>query len=311
MNQRKGVKERTRMRVLELARETGFLSQADVERFVTPPPPNIVFLLPSGGNPYLRLLGDRLRRRVSAKNAGEPALRCFFIEGFNAKALAAALRQNAGWADGIAFFAIEHPLVRDAAIEISELGKRLVTIVSDLGSHSPVDYIGLDNHTVGRTAGFLMGRFLNRRAGSVALVAGSRQYRAHCEREAGIMSIMDEMFPDLHVMAMREGHDDPGENYRHALNLLEQKPDLVGIYNVGGASGGICRALRECNRADIVTIGHGLTTDTRKALLDGTLDAVFDLAADEVIARAIAALVAPETATSLPKFDIFFRENLP
>jgi len=46
-----------------------------------------------------------------------------------------------------------------------------------------------------------------------------------------------------------------------------------GIHNIGGASDGIARALREANRASTVTfIGHGLTPDTRAALIDGTLD---------------------------------------
>ncbi|MFV0359403.1 LacI family DNA-binding transcriptional regulator [Tropicimonas sp.] len=309
INRRRGVKDRTRMRVLELAKEMGLLSSEAAAGYSTQRPANIAFLLPSGTNPYLQLLGRKLRARMDGGATGAPNLRCFFIDGFNADALANALRRNASWADGIAFFAIEHPAVRQAAAEVAEQGTRLVTIVSDLGMSSRIDHVGLDNHAVGRTAGLLIGRFSGG-GGTVALVAGSRHYRAHSEREAGVMSIMDEMFPDLHVMPMREGHDDSGENYRLTLELLDRHRDLAGIYNVGGASGAICRALRERNRRDVVMIGHGLTTDTRKALIDGSMDAVFELAPETLIDGAIARLTRPGDDPARPKFDIFFRENL-
>lgn len=299
------------MRVLELAQEMGLLSAQDAACYVARPPSRLVFLLPAGGNPYLQLLGDNLRARIATfASSGAPNLRCFFIDGFNADALAEALRRNADWADGIAFLAIEHPAVRQAAAEVAAQGTRLVTIVTDLGLSSGIDHVGLDNHAVGRTAGLLIGRFAGCKSGAVALVAGSRSYRAHSEREAGVLSIMDEMFPALRPMPMREGNDDPGENFRLTLSLLDQQPDLIGIYNVGGASGGICRALRERRRQEIVLIGHGLTTDTRKALIDGSMDAVFDLDPAALIERAISRLTSPELEAARPKLDIFFRENL-
>lgn len=312
INRRSGVKERTRRRVLEVAHEIGLLTAEDAERYQGQRPLRIAVLLPAGTNPYLQLLGERVKARVARSSADDPFLRCYFIESFNADALVSALQKNAStWADGIVFFAIEHPAVRDVAAELSAKGTRLVTIVSDLGRVPEISHVGLDNRSAGRTAGLLIGRLAQSRTGSVALVAGSRHYRAHSEREAGFLSLMDEMFPTLTVIGMREGHDDSGENYRHTLDLLSQAPDLVGLYNVGGSSGGIVRALQEQGRDDIVMIGHGLTTDTRRALLDGTMDAVFDLDPDTLIDRAIGdILMKPDRERPL-KLDVYFRENLP
>lgn len=313
INRRTGVKERTRKRVLEVAREIGFLSAEDAERYASTDgrPLRIVVLLPAGTNPYLRLLGERVKARVARTGATDPFLRCYFIESFNAAALASALRKNAAWADGIIFFAIEHPEVRDTAAEIAASGTRLVTIVSDLGHVPSVSHVGLNNRSVGRTAGLLIGRLAGKASGSVALVAGSRHYRAHSEREAGFLSLLDEMFPDLEVIGMREGHDDSAQNYRHTLELFEQAPDLIGIYNTGGSSSGITRAMREQGRTSLVVIGHGLTPDTRRALLDGTMDAVFDQDPDTLIDRAIRCVGENPERVSPLKLDIYFRENLP
>ncbi|OWU70467.1 LacI family transcriptional regulator [Phaeobacter sp. 22II1-1F12B] len=311
INRRKGVKERTRQQVLDAAVALGFLGSADLRALTTSQQAKIVFLLPAGTNPYLRDLGEHLRERVAAQEESSPRIRCFFIEGFNAAALAEAIRRNATWADGIAFFAIDHPEVREAVAEVALKGVKLVTIVSDLG-HADCDaYVGHENRSVGRTAGLLIGRFVNGREGSVALVAGSRHYRAHSEREAGFLSIQEELFPHLRLVGMREGHDDSGQNYRHTIALLDQNPDLLGIYNVGGSSGGIARALTERARQDIVFVGHGLTRDTRNALVEGAMDAVFNTDPDTLIDRAIDAIQKPGRSLAPMKLEIIFRENLP
>lgn len=311
INRRKGVKDRTRRRVLDVARDIGFLSAEDARVYSAERPLNVVVLLPAGTNPYLRLLGERVKAHIGRTGVNDPFVRCFFIESFSASALVDALHKHAAWADGIVFFAIEHPEVRNAAIEISATGTRLVTIVSDLGIMPQIRHLGLDNRAVGRTAGLLIGRLAQSRSGSVALVAGSRHYRAHSEREAGFLSLLDEMFPDLRIIGMKEGHDDAAENYRHALDLFAQVPDLRGIYNVGGSSGGITRAIREHEKGGIVFIGHGLTPDTRRALLDGTIDAVFDMDPDTLIERALASLADPAQQPKPLRLDIYFRENLP
>src|SRR5690606_41278648 len=52
-------------------------------------------------------------------------------------------------------------------------------------------YVGLDNRAAGRTAGLLLGRFIGPRTGKVAMIAGSRHYRGHEEREMGFHHILD------------------------------------------------------------------------------------------------------------------------
>lgn len=311
LNHRKGVKDRTRQQVLQAALELGFLDAAKAQQYSGRQATNVVFLLPSGTNPYLRDLGDCLRGRVAGWEDIGLKVRCFFIEGFNASVLAEAIRRNAGWADGIAFFAIDHPEVREAVSEVAAQNVRLVTIVSDLGYAGCDAYVGHENRSVGRTAGLLIGRFAGEKQGAVALVAGSRHYRAHSEREAGFLSIQEELFPHLRVIGMREGHDDSGENYRHTIGLLDQNPDLVGIYNVGGSSGGIARALVERGRKDVILIGHGLSRDTRNALVEGSMDAVFNTDPDTLIDRAITAITKPDNPVAPMRLEILFKENLP
>jgi LacI family transcriptional regulator len=314
LNRRPGVREMTARRVLKAAADLGYLPGDTLSTAPRPRPLRLVFLLPAGTNPYLKLLGETVRR--IAAEADGAAIRCFFTDSFDPAALGAALRRHGERADGIAFMAIDHPLVREAVAALRVRGRHVVTLVSDIGGRTA--YVGLDNRSVGRTAAYILGRFAQSGGGKVALIAASRTYRAHEEREMGFLGLMEEAFPRLSVIGVREGHDDRDRNYRHAMRLLGEYPDLVGIYNVGGASDGIARALRARGRVrDVVLIGHGLTADTRAYLAEDVMDAVITQRPDAIVRNALRifanAAAGRDPLAGVPRLpmEVVFRENLP
>jgi LacI family transcriptional regulator, galactose operon repressor len=240
------------------------------------------------------------------------------IKSFNPELLARRLWQSRDKADGIAFMALEHPVVREAVDRLAERGVPTVTLISDILNARRAAYVGLDNRSIGRTAGYLIARFLGERPAKVAMIAGSLSYRAHEEREMGFLHVFEELFPAIKVVGLREGHDDADRNYRQTRLLLGQHPDLVGIYNIGGAADGVARALKELNRArDVVFIGHGLTSDTRSFLLDGTMDAVITQNQLNTMMSCVGIfdnLRAGRSAMhgiEAPRSEIIFRENIP
>jgi LacI family transcriptional regulator len=272
LNQRLGVRAATAQRVVEAAASLDYLPRAALYEALRPKPMRLSFLLPTGSNRYLRMLGEHISASDEQLRAFNVTSHCHFVEGFNPEALARSLRHHARRADGIAFMALDHPLVREAVAEVAEQVP-VLTMISDIPETPRTAYVGLDNHAAGRTAALLIGRFVGERRGKVALIAGSRSYRAHEERETGFLGVIGQAFPGLSVVGLREGHDDAAQNYRQTRALLARHQDIIGIYNIGGASDGIARALREANRGSTVTlIGHGLTSDTRAALRDGTMD---------------------------------------
>ena len=284
LNRRPGVREMTTRRVLQAAADLGYMAEDEVRNTLRPRPMRLVFLLPAGTNPYLALLGETVKRMAADPSDMKATVRCFFIDSFNPKILTEALRRYGDKADGVAFMAIDHPLVRDAVTGLRAKGKHVVTLVSDVSNSGRTAYVGLDNRSVGRTAAYMLGRLLKVESGKVALIAASRTYRAHEEREMGFLGLMEESFPVFRIVGVREGHDNRDENYRHTLTLLSDYPDLVGIYNVGGSSDGVARALRECGREhDVLFIGHGLTSDTRGYLLEDVMDVVITQSPETIV----------------------------
>ncbi len=318
INRRPGVRELTAKRVLQAAADLGYVPQTDIVNALRPRPMRLVFLLPAGTNSYLKLLGETVKRFAAGPADANATIRCFFIDSFDPKILAEALRRYGDKIDGVAFMAIDHPLVREAVTNLRAKGKHVITLISDVSNSGRSAYVGLDNRAVGRTAAYVLGRLSKIECGKVALIAATRTYRAHEEREMGFLGLMEQSYPQLTVIGLREGHDDRSENYRLTLKLLDEYPDLVGIYNVGGSSDGIARALRERGRErSTLFIGHGLTSDTRGYLLEDVMDVVITQSPDAILRNAMQIFINlhfnPGNRTIAPRLpmEVIFKENLP
>jgi LacI family transcriptional regulator len=317
LHRRPNVRPATAQRVLKAAAALDYLPEEDLFRAIQPAPMRLAFLLPAGTNRYLQMLGETVDFLADPLGPYNVRCRAHFIEGFNPEVLAERLLHHGRRNDGVAMMALEHPRVREAVHTLAEEGVPVVTLVSDLAESRRAGYVGLDNRAAGRTAALLLGRFIGARKAQVALIAGSRSYRAHEEREAGFLRLFEEEFKDMEVVGLREGHDDFETNRRQARALLERFPRLAGIYNIGGASDGVGRALKETGRGRVVFIGHGLTPDTRALLIDGTMDAVITQSPNNVVTNAVRvfrnvrdgrdAMAGVETL----RLSIVLRENLP
>ncbi len=318
LHQRGRVRQATAQRVLSAASRLGYLPDGDLLAALAPEPMRLAFLLPAGTNRYIRMLGDTVDYLRDQWTPFNVRCRVEFIESFNPELLSRRLLHHGRRVDGIAFMALEHPAVREAVDRLADGGVATVTLISDLSHSRRSAYVGLDNRAAGRTAAWLIGRFIGPRPAKVAMIAGSLSYRAHEEREMGFLHLFEEMFPAIEVVGLREGRDDEQKNRQQTRALLEQHPDLAGIYNIGGGSDGVARALKECGRAqDIVFIGHGLTPDTRALLIDGTIDAVLTQSPQSVVMHCVQIFTNlrdrkdPVAGVEANRISVILRENLP
>ncbi len=316
---RTAVRPATAQRVLKAAADLQYLPDTQLWHAMRPPPMPLVFLLPRGTNRYLRMLGESIEGAGDAIAPYNVQCRVHYIDSFDPERVAAALRRHGRQARGLAFMALEHPLVREAVDELASQGVHVVTLISDLEHSRREAYVGIDNRAAGRTAATLIGRFVGGRTGSVAIIAGSLSYRGHEEREMGFLRLMEDEFPKLAVVGVREGRDDADTNYRLTQALLKRHPDLVGLYNIGGGAEGVGRALKERRRGaqPVVFVAHGLTPDTRALLIDGTLDAVINQHPQTVLLNAVRIFTNlreqrnAHAGVEPVRISIVLRENLP
>ena len=243
LNSRPGVRAATAQKVLQAAASLGYLVQPYHDDLVRPRPASktlrLMVLIPEGSNRFLRMLGDVIE--YAEEHLAPFNVRCqaAYIESFNPEALARALLHYGKRCDGIAFMALEHPVVREAVEALAEQGVPVVTLISDLSSSRRVAYVGLDNRAAGRTAAYLIARFAGQAAhmqqARVAMIVGSLRYRAHEEREAGFLHLFEEQFPQIQVVGVREGHDDAERNYEQALkSQVRHQTGFFGDFPVLG-----------------------------------------------------------------------------
>ena len=317
LNQRPGVRAVTVQRVLKAAGELGYVMDGALPASALKPL-RLAFLIPAGTNRFLGMLGRLIGSSQDQLASFNMRARVDYIESFKPELLAQHLRRIGRDVDGIAFMALEHPTVREAVDWLAERGVPTVTLISDIAKTKRVAYVGLDNRSAGRSAGYLIARFIGPKPAKVAMIAGSLSYRAHEEREMGFLHLFEELFPAIEVVGLREGHDDEARNYRQTKTLLAQHPDLAGIYNIGGGPEGIARALKEAGRQhEVVFVGHGLTPETRALLIEGAMDAVITQNPQTALMDCVAIfanLRAGRPAlhgTASPRTEIILRENLP
>lgn len=317
LNRRPGVRPVTVERVLKAATELGYVLDAALPVGALRPL-RLAFLLPAGTNRFLNRLGRLVVTSQERFASFNMRARVDYIDSFNPELLAQHLRRVGRDVEGVAFMALEHPMVREAVDWLAERGVPAVTLISDIANTRRVAYVGLDNRAAGRTAGQLVARFIGKRPAKVAMIAGSLSYRAHEEREMGFLHLFHELYPAIEVVGLREGQDEEARNYRQTKMLLAQHPDLAGIYNIGGGPEGIARALKEAGRQDeIVFVGHGLTPETRALLVDGVMDAVINQDPQAALMDCVSVFAnvragrPPLDGTARPTIEIVLRENLP
>jgi LacI family transcriptional regulator len=316
LNNRAGVRNRTREIVIETAQRLGYISGASGATPVTTDAViRLDFVIPMGTNTFMKMLS----RELDMQSAARPDLsvRVHPIEGLNPDTLAGVLSGLRGDTQGVGVIALDHPTVREAIRTLSADGVKIVTLASDITHVQRVAYVGIDNRQAGRLAGYVLGRFLGAvQPKKVAMFAGSLSYRGHEEREMGFRHVLAEEFPNLTIVELREILDDREKAYAEATALLHRYEDLAGIYNIGSGNQGIGRALQEQKRERaIVFIGHEATEPTKQMLLNGTMDAVIDqnprVEAREALNILSHAVRGLPYEGHPPRLQIIFKENIP
>ncbi len=316
INNRPGVSAANRQRVMEAARQLGYLPVAGA---VTLPsrPAHLEFYLPIGANAFMADLAKHIEDYCSRLPL-VASCRIHNLAGISPGALQAAVDKLALRTNGVGVIAIDHPKTRNILREIAEAGPRLVTLVSDVPAAPRAAYVGIDNRVAGRTAAYLMGRFLGGNCGPLAVVVGSRSYRGHEEREMGFRSVLSEEFPHLSVASAVEINDEPQASYAATMRVLAAEPRLLGIYCVGAGRSGVAEALQDAKLPKKpVFICHDLTRETRRYLVDDILDVVIDqnarLIAEQAVIRLLGSIAssAPYLTEKFIEPRLIFKENVP
>ena len=219
--------------------------------------------------------------------------------------------------EGVAIMCPETPQVRDAITRLKSADLAVVALVSDLPSSARDHFVGVDNVAAGRTAGALMGRFLNGKTGKVLVVSGSLSSRDSIERRFGFDSVLADGFPTLEVLPTIESRNDNHRVISIVKLVMASHRDIIGIYALGSGNAAILDALRATGRLKNCTlIMHELTPTTRAALAADEVDAVIMQNVGHLVRSSIRVLRAYSDKSAIVdsqekiRIEIVMKENL-
>ena len=292
LNGRAKVRRKTAERVLEAASRLGYHAQGLLADRVagTHASCRLGFMLQKESKSFYRTLRSAIEAAAGARTDARVSTEVAFVDALSPDDLSRRIRELSGKVDALGVVSIDHPSVTSAIDAATEAGCHVFSMLSPLSAASVKGHIGIDGRKAGRTAGWLMRRYLS--AGEVGILVGSHRYLGHEALEVGFRSYMREHAPDVQLKESLVYLDDAAVAYEAASELLRRAPGLSGLYQCGGGVRGVLKALRTDGRAGrIVYICHEINAASERALLDGTIAAAIATPIEGVASRAVDAML--------------------
>lgn len=318
LNRRAPVRAETARRVRDAAEAVGFhaarllANRIDAMR----PEQRLGFLLQRRSTEVYRDLASELVRATTDPALGRHRPMIEHMDDLTPASVAERVARLGERCDALGIVAADHPKISAAVERLAAAGKPVYALLSDLGTEARAGYFGIDHRKAGRTAGWVLARLAGR-TGDVGIVVGSHRYLGHELCEISFRAYLREHAPELRMLEPLASFEDPRFAHEAMLDLLRRKPDLAGLYVPGGGIEGVIAALRDHRPARrVVVVAMDLFTETRNALLDGTIDVVIATPLAAVARGVVAAMLdSLDGARRLPilaplKFEVCLSENI-
>lgn len=275
LNNRSGVREKTRARVL------GALEKLRRENADKEVPVLIRLFCDSGEtfNAAMAAAASDVNRSVAGINIHDAYVTTSEVEPL---AFARRVEREGGEADGVVVIAREHPAINRAIRKLRTIGRPVICLTTDLPSSRRSAYVGNDQYAAGSVAALLIGNALPKESNRILIVI-SVPFRCQQEREMGFRRVLRSDFPYLKIEERVISDDRPESTCEQLTRYFEANGHPAAIYNVAGANRGIAKALEDAGKADeTVFVGHELSNHSRSLLEAGIMDYVIshDFAAE-------------------------------
>ena len=293
LNDRSGVRRDTVERVQQAIEKIGFIRNIAAANLARGKGWRFLFLLPRTGDQFLAGLIARIDEANQAFGPEMVRAEVVRIHQSDPHQIANLLGQlDPDKVDGVAIMAPESPQVRDAQARLAGRGIEAVSFISGQITSDTGDFVGIDNHAAGATAGRLMGRFSAGAAGAILVVAETMHARDSLERRLGFDAVISADYPQLTVLPSLETYGDP-DRTRRILQRGFAGRQIAGVYVLGSEARVVLDLLADQRVAGHpLIIAHERTPFTEAALRENRIDALITQDPGHLVRSAIRILRA-------------------
>ena len=276
LNNRPGVKEETRKKVLSIAKELNYQPNVMGRALILSREVIRIGIIPTPEyNPYVQNL-------LRGIQAGKAEYAAFGMEVIVRMPLTLEVTEllsiliefeNMNVA-GLALIPIDDPQVIQKVNQMKAKGIQIMTFNSELKDIHGFRYIGQDHFLAGMVAGGLMEKIIPE-GGKIGVIISSKTLSCHPNRLNGLKKRLEECENPIEIVEIEENQDRKEDMFKITMNYLNQHPDLKGLYLSGNGNIGVKTALdiaKPDHRLRIIC--HDLSEETEELLNDRIVDFV-------------------------------------
>jgi len=174
---------------------------------------------------------------------------------------------------GIAISAIDPYKLNTTINKAVDAGIPVVLFDSDAPSSEALSFVGTNNFAAGEISAHKMAELMNGK-GKVAVITLPNQLN-HQERTDGFVETIQADYPEMDVVAIKDGKGDELYSEEVTANLLKNDPEIQGIFATEANGGvGIAEALQKNeNKNEMKVISFDTDKPTLDKIRDGSISA--------------------------------------
>ncbi|MCR4999180.1 MAG: LacI family DNA-binding transcriptional regulator [Lachnospiraceae bacterium] len=243
LNNRGGVSEETKKKILEIAEMSNYEpNKAGIALAVQKRNLKIgVLLFEQSG-----LFFEDIKKGLAEKNEELSVYGISLLyrqTDFDEKAQVAGIRELVeSGINGLIIAPCNHESVKKELLQLEADGIPVITVNTDINDSHRLAYVGSNPFKCGQVAGGLMG-MITGGSGRVGIITGSHELQGHEARVQGFTEILGRKFPGLVISDIEECKDDDYRSYEIVQKMLSDDPDITAFFFTAGGVYGGCKAI--------------------------------------------------------------------
>jgi LacI family transcriptional regulator len=287
------VRDHTVQQVKDTAERVGYYGVRAIQAKIITRRPKLRFgfLLQQPSRKFYKMIGAELEKAARAHGEQEIETEIFYAEDLAPQVIAAKLVELGERCSAVGVVTAVHPLVTNAVNVLQANNVPVFALISQLSQADGVNYVGLDNWKLGRASAWAF-HHICKSPGKIGVLVGNYRYRCQEMNEIGFRSYFREVAPEFTILEPLATFETNAVAEEMTEQLINDHPDLVGLFIAGGGISGAMNALRTRGQSGkIMGLGFDLTDNTRAGLLDGTLTMVLGHPLERLAEEAVAGML--------------------
>lgn len=274
LHNRSGVSDEVRQRVQKIADQLGYSPNRAARALLSSrKETTFVVLIPPLTNPFFESVKKGMDKFGENLIEYGAKLEYYSFDGQDVSAAKNLLSYLASKdIQGVIARGVSSPEVNQAFQIFNQQEIPVVTYDSDISAISRLCFVGENHQKSGRVAASLLSKSIPA-DGKVAILLGSHKILSHQLRVKGFSQYLQEKYPEMRLVGEYETKEQSPLVFETTQKILQDCPDLAGLFNVAGGTNEIAEALiTEKKQHAIKLVTYNFTAEVVRHIKNGTVD---------------------------------------